>query len=75
MCGKNRNRLRLYASKLDGLSPLRKLDMGYGYIENSEGNRIVSAGQVSSDDEITVYLKDGSIRSKVIEVGEAWQKH
>ena len=71
----NRNRLRLYASKLEGLSPLRKLDMGYGYIENSEGNRIVSAGQVSADDEITVYLKDGSIRSKVIEVGEAWQKH
>ena len=71
----NRNRLRLYASKLEGLSPLKKLDMGYGYIENSEGNRIVSAGQVSSDDEITVYLKDGSIRSKVIEVGEAWQKH
>ena len=71
----NRNRLRLYASKLDGLSPLKKLDMGYGYIENSEGNRIVSAGQVSSDDEITVYLKDGSSRSKVIEVGEAWQKH
>ncbi|MFR2512286.1 MAG: exodeoxyribonuclease VII small subunit [Lachnospira eligens] len=47
----------LYASKLDGLSPLRKLDMGYGYIENSEGNRIVSAGQVSSDDEITAILK------------------
>ena len=39
----NRNRLRLYASKLEGLSPLKKLDMGYGYIENSEGNRIVSA--------------------------------
>jgi exodeoxyribonuclease VII large subunit len=71
----NRNRLRLYVSKLDGLSPLKKLDMGYGYIENSEGDRIVSVGQVSSDDEITVYLKDGSIRSKVIEVGEAWQKH
>ena len=71
----NRNRLRLYASKLEGLSPLRKLDMGYGYIENSEGNRIVSARQVSEDDEITVYLKDGSIRSKVFEVGEAWQKH
>ena len=71
----NRNRLRPYASKLEGLSPLRKLDMGYRYIENSEGDRIVSASQVSSDDEITVYLKDGSIRSKVIEVGEAWQKH
>ena len=71
----NRNRLRLYTSRLEGLSPLKKLDMGYGYIENSEGNRIVSAGQVSSDDEITVYLKDGSIRSKVIEVGKVWQKH
>lgn len=71
----NRNRLRLYASKLEGLSPLKKLDMGYGYIENSHSDRIVSVSQVSPEDEITVYLKDGSIRSKVIEVGEAWQKH
>lgn len=71
----NRNRLRLYASRLDGLSPLKKLDMGYGYIENSDNDRIVSVKQVSADDEITVYLKDGSIRTKVIEVGKAWQKH
>lgn len=71
----NRNRLRLYASRLDGLSPLKKLDMGYGYIENSDNDRIVSVKQVSAEDEITVYLKDGSIRTKVIEVGKAWQKH
>lgn len=71
----NRNRLRLYASRLEGLSPLKKLDMGYGYIEDSQNDRIISVNQVSPDDEITVYLKDGSIRSKVIEVGEAWQKH
>lgn len=71
----NRNRLRLYASRLDGLGPLKKLDMGYGYIENSDNNRIVSVRQVSAEDEITVYLKDGSIRTKVIEVGKAWQKH
>lgn len=71
----NRNRLRLYASRLEGLSPLKKLDMGYGYIEDSQNDRIVSVSQVYPEDEITVYLKDGSIRSKVIEVGEAWQKH
>ncbi|MCI7771246.1 MAG: exodeoxyribonuclease VII large subunit [Eubacterium sp.] len=71
----NRNRLRLYASRLEGLSPLKKLDIGYGYIEDSQNDRIVSVSQVSPEDEITVYLKDGSIRSKVIEVGEAWQKH
>lgn len=71
----NRNRLCLYASGLEGLSPLKKLDMGYGYIENSQNDRIISVSQVSPKDEITVYLKDGSIRSKVIEVGEAWQKH
>ena len=71
----NRNRLRLYASGLEGLSPLKKLDMGYGYIEDSQNDRIISVSQVSPEDEITVYLKDGSIRSKVIEVGEAWQKH
>lgn len=71
----NRNRLCLYASRLEGLSPLKKLDMGYGYIEDSQNARIISVSQVSPEDEITVYLKDGSIRSKVIEVGEAWQKH
>ena len=71
----NRNRLCLYASRLEGLSPLKKLDMGYGYIEDSQNDRIISVSQVSPKDEITVYLKDGSIRSKVIEVGEAWQKH
>lgn len=71
----NRNRLCLYASRLEGLSPLKKLDMGYGYIEDSQNDRIISVSQVSPEDEITVYLKDGSIRSKVIEVGEAWQKH
>lgn len=71
----NRNRLRLYASRLEGLSPLKKLDMGYGYIEDSQNDRIISVSQVSPEDDITVYLKDGSIRSKVIEVGEAWQKH
>ena len=68
----NRNRLCLYASRLEGLSPLKKLDMGYGYIEDSQNDRIISVSQVSPEDEITVYLKDGSIRSKVIEVGEAW---
>lgn len=71
----NRNRLCLYALRLEGLSPLKKLDMGYGYIEDSQNDRIISVSQVSPEDEITVYLKDGSIRSKVIEVGEAWQKH
>ncbi len=71
----NRNRLSLYASRLEGLSPLKKLDMGYGYIEDAKSERIVSVSQVAPEDEITVYLKDGSIRSKVIEVGEAWRKH
>lgn len=52
----NRNRLRLYASRLEGLSPLKKLDMGYGYIEDSQNDRIVSVSQVSPEDEITVYL-------------------
>ena len=42
----NRNRLRLYASRLEGLSPLKKLDMGYGYIEDSQNDRIVSVTEL-----------------------------
>lgn len=70
-----RNRLRLDASRLEGLSPLKKLELGYAYLENTDNNRIISVSQVSPDDEMKVYLKDGSIRTRVIEVGEAWQKH
>ena len=70
-----RNRLRLDASRLEGLNPLKKLELGYAYLENTDNSRIISVSQVSPDDEMKVYLKDGSIRTRVIEVGEAWQKH
>lgn len=71
----NRHKLLLLASKLDGVSPLKKLEQGYGYIEDAGHNRVISVKQVHENDDITIFMKDGSIRSKVEEVGKAWQKH
>lgn len=62
----NKNRLSVMAARLDGVSPLKKLSQGYGYTVDAKGINVRSVENVSSDDEITVYVADGSIDARVI---------
>lgn len=66
----NKNRISVYASRLEGVSPLLKLKQGYSYTENSNGTQISSIKNVRKDDELHVYVKDGMIISKVTEVND-----
>lgn len=59
--------LSLYASKLDGLSPLKKLQQGYAYVENSDGNMVNSVRSVNIGDTLLIHMKDGKIKAKVEE--------
>ena len=43
---KEKHRLALASSRLDGLSPLKKLGGGYGFIQDERGKCLRSAGQV-----------------------------
>lgn len=65
-----RHLLSLYAERMNGLSPLRKLSSGYAYIEKETGKNISSVRDVSVGEKLTVYLKDGRIRVAVEEVPE-----
>ena len=65
---KKRHMLEVYASRLNGVSPLNKLSQGYSYTEDSDGNNISSITDVSKGDLIKVYIKDGIIKAKAMEV-------
>ena len=62
--------LSLLAGKLDGVSPAKKLAQGYSYTADTSGKAITSVSQVKSGDALTVYVSDGRIQAKVMEMNE-----
>ncbi len=68
VCLHKRHQLEVYASRLNGLSPLNKLCQGYSYSEDEQGNNISSIKDVSTGDIINIHVKDGSIKAKAMEV-------
>ena len=58
--------LHLRISKLNGLSPLQKLEQGLAYVSNTEGASVYSVEQVNEGDTIRVQLKDGQLKASVL---------
>lgn len=71
---KNRHRLAIYMERVEGLSPLKKLEQGYSYTESEQGEPIRSVEQIKKGQEILVYLTDGTIKSQVTEVENGWKR-
>lgn len=67
----DRQRLAVLSEKLWGLSPLRKLSGGYGFITDKDGRRLESVGQAEPGDVITVRVTDGKLAARVTEKQEA----
>ncbi len=63
----SKHRLGIDIERLKGLSPLDRLKAGYSYVADSDGNNIRSIQNVSKDDELSIYVSDGVIRTKVSE--------
>lgn len=63
-----RHRLELYASRLNGSSPLQKLNQGYSYVENNMGKPLHSTNDVQTGDILTLYMQDGQIKAQAMEV-------
>ena len=60
-----KRKLELYAERLEGYSPLKKLQSGFAYVSNEAGHNIKSITQVRPDDMLDIRVTDGSIRTKV----------
>ena len=64
----SRHRLAIYMEARNGLSPMEKLNHGYSYVENEEGNVVRSIRQVK--EKLDIYVTDGVIRAAVESVRE-----
>ena len=70
----NKHRLAIYTEQIDGLSPLKKLSQGYSYTELADGENVRSVQQVKDGQEISVYVTDGKIKSRIVEVEDGWKR-
>ena len=62
---RDRHRLELMSSRLDGLSPLKKIGGGSGFLTNDKNRRIESVEQVKKGDLIQMRIRDGRIDAVV----------
>ncbi len=62
-----RQRFVAQTAKLDAMSPLKVLTRGYAVATTRSGSVIRSATEVSTGDQITVRVSDGSIHANVVE--------
>ena len=63
-----RHSLELYASRLNGVSPLAKLGQGYSYTEFEDGRHLNDISEVKPKDRIKIYIKNGNMKAEVLEV-------
>lgn len=63
-------RLQLLAGRLDGMSPLKRLESGFAYFSDQEGNRIESVKKLAPGDQVDITLADGRVRAEVKELFE-----
>lgn len=60
-----RHMLGIYLERYRGLSPLYKLNQGYSFVSDREGNGIISTKQVDSGDLLEISVTDGVIEAEV----------
>lgn len=60
-----RHKLAIYIEKMNGLSPLKKLNQGYSYVADRTGGAVRSIAQVKPGDELMIYVSDGIVDVQV----------
>ncbi len=60
-----RHKLAILIEKMNGLSPINKLNQGYSYACDEAGHTITKVSQVTKGDLITVQVADGDISATV----------
>ena len=58
---RQRHRLQLAITKLEGLSPLAKLNQGYAKVETREGRGVAKISEVAPGQELLLHVTDGRI--------------
>lgn len=62
-----RHELYLYIEKMNGLSPVNKLNQGYSYVEDKNGNTVNDIAKVKKGDELKINVSNGIILADVVQ--------
>ena len=65
---RRRHELAIYIERMKGLSPLEKLNSGYSYVEDEDGQNVRSVAQVKVGDKVAIRMKDGRVNAVVDEI-------
>lgn len=60
-----KHKLELYAHRLDGVSPLKRISNGCAYVTDEEGMMIKSSAQVQVGDMVSLRMSDGELTAEV----------
>ncbi len=73
---RDKQRLAVISGTMWGLSPLKKLSQGYGFVTDAKGERLASVKQAPVGSEIRVQVADGKLTANVVksEEAEGWKK-
>lgn len=74
---KKKYQMAIYIEKMKGLSPLSKLNQGFSFVKEESGNAVKSITDIKEGSILHIYVTDGSIDAKVLEVTEGegvWKK-
>lgn len=63
---RQRHRLQLYIERINGLSPAKKLNQGYAFVEH-EQKAVSSIHDVKEKEIVAIHVTDGEIRAEVVE--------
>lgn len=66
-----RNGLSLRSARLEALSPLARLSLGYSYVQDSKGKAVNSVEGIRAGDALDIRVSDGVIKSKVLGISRA----
>ena len=61
-----KHRMQLYAGKMEGCSPLKKLQQGYSYTELSDKKAVRSVRQVRPGDMVAIHVTDGRVLAQAV---------
>ena len=63
-----KSKLAIYATKIEALSPLKRIANGYAYVADDLGNRISKVKDIKKDSIINLSFIDGKVSAKVLDM-------
>lgn len=63
-----KSKLAVYATKIEALSPLKRIANGYAYVADDLGNRISKVKDIKKDSIINLSFIDGKVSAKVLDM-------